>query len=70
MTTQPSRLAKALLETADDMRRVGIIDADIHAKLTLRYLGKPAITADPISGDEIRQVREQAISVRSCSRAA
>lgn len=58
--TQPSRLAKALLETADDMRRVGIMDADAHAKITLRHLGKPAITAEPITGDEIRKVREQA----------
>lgn len=59
-TTQTSRLAEALLETADDMRRVGIIDGETHAKITVRHLGKPTVTAEPISGDEIRQVREQA----------
>ena len=58
--TQTSRLAKALLETADDMRRAGIMDGETHAKITVRHLGKPTITAEPISGDEIRQVREQA----------
>jgi len=58
--TQPSRLAEALLKTADDMRRIGIIDIDTHAKITLRHLGKSTVTAEPISGDEIRQVREQA----------
>jgi putative transcriptional regulator len=58
--TQSSRLAKVLLETADDMRRVGIMDDETHAKITVRHLGKPAVTAEPISGDEIRQVREQA----------
>ena len=35
---QPSRLTKALLETADDMRRVGILDAAAHEKITLRHL--------------------------------
>ena len=52
---QPSRLAKALLETADDMRRAGIIDAGAHEKITLRHLGSGASTvAEPITGDEIR----------------
>ena len=32
-TKEPSRLTKALLETADDMRRTGVIDALTHAKL-------------------------------------
>jgi putative transcriptional regulator len=50
-----------LLETADDMRRVGVLDAAGHEKITLRHLGaKPAAAASPISGDEIRSLREQA----------
>jgi putative transcriptional regulator len=58
---QPSRLAKALLETADDMRRTGIMDDMTHAKITLRHLGdKAKVTTEPISGDEIRSLREQA----------
>ena len=58
--TQTSRLAEALLETADDMRRVGIMDNATHAKITVRHLGKSTVMAEPISSDEIRQVREQA----------
>ncbi len=56
-----SRLTKALLETADDMRRVGILDAASHEKVTLRHLGgKADIVGQPISGDEIRSLRERA----------
>jgi putative transcriptional regulator len=60
-TKEPSRLTKALLETADDMRRAGIIDALTHAKVTLRHLGnKAAVVTEPISGPEIRKLREDA----------
>jgi putative transcriptional regulator len=56
-----SRLTKALLETADDMRRVGILDEASHKKITLRHLGgKADIVGQPISGDEIRSLRERA----------
>ena len=56
-----SRLAKALLETAGDMRRVGILNSSSHEKITLRHLGgKAGIIAKPISGDEIRSLRERA----------
>jgi putative transcriptional regulator len=58
---QPSRLTKALLETADDMRRAGIMDDMAHAKITLRHLGDKAdVVTEPISGDDIRKLREQA----------
>jgi putative transcriptional regulator len=58
---QPSRLTKALLETADDMRRAGVLDAAAHRKITLRHLGDEADTvAEPISGEEIRSMRERA----------
>jgi putative transcriptional regulator len=58
---KPSRLTKALLETADDMRGVGILDAAGHEKITLRHLGgKADAAAKPISGDEIRSLRERA----------
>ena len=59
--TRPSRLTKALLETASDMRRAGVMDAATHDKITLRHLGEKASTGpDPISGDEIRRLRESA----------
>lgn len=37
--TKPNRLAKALLETADDMRRVGVMDDATHQKVMRRHLG-------------------------------
>ncbi|HTH99348.1 MAG TPA: hypothetical protein VL752_00260 [Acidisoma sp.] len=37
-----SRLTKALLETTDDMRRAGVIDAADYEKITLRHLGGQA----------------------------
>jgi putative transcriptional regulator len=55
-----SGLAEAILETADGMRRVGIMDAETHGKITMRHLGRPTPTAEPISGEEIREVRERA----------
>jgi putative transcriptional regulator len=59
--TTPSRLTTALLETADDMRRVGVMDAATHGKITLRHLGERAGGApEPITGDEIRALRERA----------
>jgi putative transcriptional regulator len=60
-TKQPSRLAKALLETAEDMHRIGVIDAAAHEKITLRHLGdKAGPSVEPMSGEDIRRVREQA----------
>src|SRR6266849_1193331 len=58
---KPSRLTKALLETANDMRRAGILDSASQEKITLRHLGgKANIIAKPISGNEIRSLRERA----------
>lgn len=58
---QPSRLTQALLETADDMHRVGVMDVATHEKITLRHLGdKAPAAAEPITGDEIRSLRERA----------
>ena len=57
----PSRLAKALLETADDMRHSGVLSPAAHKKITMRHLGgmdEPNI--DLLSGADIRQLREQA----------
>lgn len=60
-TKKPGRLTKALLETADDMRRAGVMDAPTHAKITLRHLGDTAdVVAEPISGPEIRKLRQDA----------
>ena len=61
--TQPrsSRLAEALLETAGDMRKSGLLDAAAHEKITLRHAGTlAAAMSEPIAADDIRLMRERA----------
>jgi putative transcriptional regulator len=61
MKTRNPRLTKALLETADDMRRAGVMDVVAHEKITLCHLGgRPGTGAEPITGEEIRLLRERA----------
>ena len=61
MAKKPNQLNDAIIEMADDMHRLGMMDTVEHAKITLRHLGnKPISAAEPISGDEIRALREQA----------
>lgn len=56
----PSRLTEALLEMADDMRRVGVMNDSTYHKITVRHLGDKVLsTAEPISGEEIRTLRER-----------
>jgi hypothetical protein len=43
---------EALLQTGEDMRRAGVLDAVAHEKFTLRHLGDgAAAVAEPISGE-------------------
>ena len=61
MTKTSSRLAEAIIETAGDMRRLGVLDEAAHEKITLRHLGHQALgTGAPITGEEIRTLRERA----------
>jgi putative transcriptional regulator len=61
MTKKLSRLSEALLETANDMHRIGIMNDDEYRKITVRLLGpQPLPTAKPIKGKEIRSLRERA----------
>ena len=54
-------VAKALLETAGDMRKAGLMDKATHEKITLRHLGATgAPKAPPITGPQIRAMRELA----------
>ena len=58
---KPSRLAKAMLETAKDMRQAGFLDEEAYGKITMRHLGvKEKIDAEPLTGEDIRAMREQA----------
>lgn len=58
---KPSRLASAMLETAKDMRHVGVLDEVSYGKITMRHLGvEEKITAKTLTGADIRAMREQA----------
>lgn len=56
-----SRMAKALLETAGDMRSGGLIDQVAHDKITMRHLGPRELAkADPVTPEDVKTIREQA----------
>lgn len=56
-----SPLAEAMLETAGDLHRAGIMDDATYRKITVRHLGKNArAMSAPISPKEIRAIRERA----------
>jgi len=58
---KPSRLTKAIREMADDAFHAGVMDEETHRKITMRDLGDKADGApEPISGDDIRRLREDA----------
>lgn len=59
--TAPSRLNEAILEMANDMHRLDIMDHAVHRKITLRHLGdQSGPLVEPMSGDDIRRMRETA----------
>lgn len=52
---KPGRLARALVETAKDMRQAGIIDEKSYENITLRHLdAKDKINVEQLTGEEIR----------------
>ena len=56
-----SGLQEALLETAADMRRSGLIDEATQAKITLRHAGALGASMNaPLAPEEIRRLREEA----------
>ncbi len=58
---KPSRLAKALLETAAGMRKAGLLDQATYNKITMRHLGPKDIPkVAPITAGQIRAMRERA----------
>jgi len=53
-------ISETSLETADEMRRIGITEVETRRKITLRQLGKNALpNVKPIRAEEIRRVRER-----------
>jgi putative transcriptional regulator len=57
---KPSRLTRALLETAKDMREGGILDSASYKKITMRHRGDIGIPAEPLTGEDIRALRARA----------
>lgn len=56
-----SRFAEALLETAEGMHRIGVMDDETYERITVRHLGaKPLPAAQPIDAKEIRRMRQRA----------
>lgn len=61
MTKKTNRVVEAILEIADDQLRSGLIDKAEHEKITIRHMGVRGLGMSmPISGEEIRIMREQA----------
>ncbi len=61
MAKKLSKLSEALLETADDMQRHGLMDKAEHEKITVRLLGPQSLsTAQPVSAKQIRTIRRRA----------
>ena len=55
-----SRVTAEILEMADDMHRIGVMDEKTHHLITVRHLGRELLpSAAPISGEEIRALRER-----------
>jgi putative transcriptional regulator len=55
------RFKREITEAAEGMRSVGVMDEEAY-KLTMRDLNRapPAETVAPLTGDEIKQLRERA----------
>ncbi len=56
----PSRVTAEILEMADDMHRIGVMNDQTHHRITVRHLGREPISkAAPITAAQIRAAREQ-----------
>jgi putative transcriptional regulator len=54
-------LTKALIETAADVRKSGILDRASHEKITMRHLGSANLPkVSPVSADQVRTMRVRA----------
>jgi putative transcriptional regulator len=56
---KPSRMAKAMLETAADMRKADLLDQATYDKITMRHLGPNRPKVAPITAGQIRAMRER-----------
>lgn len=60
MTKKASKLTEAIIETADDMLRDGVLNEKAYAKITLRHLSKTKVPEiAPLTSEEIRAIRQR-----------
>ena len=60
MPKKMNRMVEAILETAGDLHRIGMMGDEEYRQITVRHLGaQPLPTARPISSKEIRKIREK-----------
>jgi putative transcriptional regulator len=56
-----TKVREAIRETADDLARLGLLDAETHTKITLRQMPQSAREESiSVSPEEIRLIRERA----------
>jgi putative transcriptional regulator len=56
-----SRVTRALLETADDMRRGGLIDEAAHEKITMRHIGAQGLAKiAALTAEDVKALRAEA----------
>jgi putative transcriptional regulator len=61
MKKKTSALTRVLLETADDMRKAGLLDAKAHEKITMRHLGSRSLPkVSPVTAEQIKAMRNRA----------
>jgi putative transcriptional regulator len=61
MARKTSRVVEAILETAGDLHRLGMMNDEEYRQITVRHLSaQPLPTAKPISSAQIRRMREKA----------
>ena len=64
MTTherKPTRLTKALLETAKDMRQGGILGEAAYEKITMRHIGAQGLAQiAPLTAEDVKALRAEA----------
>jgi putative transcriptional regulator len=54
-----SRLTRELLETAQDMRKSGLLTEAAHEKITMRHTDIAPVVTAPLTGQEIKALREK-----------
>lgn len=56
-----SSLVESILENAQDLHELGLMNDDLFRQITVRHLGaQPLPTAKPISAAQIRRMRQRA----------